>query len=127
KTTKGKTAKLYPIFESQNMYLLGGLHFYSVPMGTYKGSETKVMVKERDQVLDISTVDGDPICTHRVFDGKGKIIANTHHKRDTSSSLEEMMQLAIAYFTDGDKATQYLREIGRRLPRYTRDHLRVIL
>src|SRR5690606_24095175 len=25
-TTKGKTAKLYPIFESQNMYLLGGLH-----------------------------------------------------------------------------------------------------
>src|SRR5690606_1508158 len=24
-TTKGKTAKLYPIFESQNMYLLGGL------------------------------------------------------------------------------------------------------
>src|SRR5690606_4567329 len=31
-------------------------NFYSVPMGTYKGSETKVMVKERDQVLDISTV-----------------------------------------------------------------------
>src|SRR5690606_23346900 len=24
-TTKGKTAKLYPLFESQNMYLLGGL------------------------------------------------------------------------------------------------------
>jgi hypothetical protein len=38
-----------------------------------------------------------------------------------------MMLLATSYFTDKDMALQYLQKINRKLPRYIRDHLQVIL
>jgi len=102
-------------------------NFYSVPMGTYKGTGTQVIVKEKDGVLKIYGPDREPICTHRISSGKGQVIANTNHKRDTSKSLDQMMLSATSYFTDKDMAVRYLQKIARKLPRYTRDHLQVIL
>ena len=102
-------------------------NFYSVPMGTYKGTGTQVIIKEVADVLEIYTADQELICTHKISSKKGQFIANTNHKRDTSKSLDQMMLLAIAYFTDKDKAAQYLQKINRKLPRYLRDHLQVIL
>jgi hypothetical protein len=102
-------------------------NFYSVPMGTYKGTGTQVIVKEKDNVLEIYSTDQELICTHRISSGKGQFIANTNHKRDTSKSLEQMLLLAISYFSKEDMAAQYLQKINRKLPRYIRDHLQVIL
>ncbi len=38
-----------------------------------------------------------------------------------------MMLLATSYFTDKGMAVRYLQKINRKLPRYIRDHLQVIL
>jgi len=102
-------------------------NFYSVPMGTYKGTGTQVIVKEVADILKIYSSDQELICTHKISSKKGQLIANTNHKRDTSKSLDQMMLSATSYFTDKDMAVRYLQKIARKLPRYTRDHLQVIL
>ena len=102
-------------------------NFYSVPMGTYKGTGTQVTIKEVADILEIYSVDQELICSHTISFKKGQFIANTNHKRDTSKSLDQMILLATAYFTDKDKAAQYLQKINQKLPRYLRDHLQVIL
>ncbi len=102
-------------------------NFYSVPMGTYKGTGTQVIIKEIANVLEIYSSDQELICTHRISSKKGRFIANTNHKRDTSKSLDQMMLLTTSYFTDKDMAIQYLQKINQKLPRYLRDHLQVIL
>jgi len=102
-------------------------NFYSVPMGTYKGTGTQVIIKEVAGILEIYSSDQELICTHKISSKKGRFIANTNHKRDTSKSPDQMMLLATSYFTDKDMAVQYLKKINQKLPRYTRDHLQVIL
>jgi hypothetical protein len=102
-------------------------NFYSVPMGTYKGTGTQVIIKEVAGILEIYSVDQELICSHKISSKKGQFIANTNHKRDTSKSLDQMILLAAAYFTDEDRAAQYLQMINQKLPRYLRDHLQVIL
>jgi transposase len=102
-------------------------NFYTLPMGTYRASGTQVIVKERDNAIEIYNIKEELICTHQLSSQKGQIIANTSHRRDTSKSLANMMLETASCFTDQKKATGYLHKIKERLPRYTRDHLQVIL
>ncbi|MCF6333517.1 MAG: hypothetical protein L3J11_09565 [Draconibacterium sp.] len=67
------------------------------------------------------------ICTHKLSLLTGQAISNTNHKRDTSKSLDEMMQKAAGYFSDQNMAMDYFLKIKKELPRYTRDNLQVIL
>jgi transposase len=101
-------------------------NFYTVPMGTYKAEETIVILKENENTLEIYSIGNELICTHTLSLETGKIISNTNHKRDTSKTLEDMMQQVAAHFADQDLAMSYLQQIRKKLPRYTRDHLQVI-
>lgn len=102
-------------------------NFYTVPMGTYQGPETRVVVKEKDNTIEIYNPKNELICIHQLSSQTGQTIANTNHKRDTSISLEEMMSHTCACFTNQELALQYLQEIRDRHTRYTRDHLQAIL
>jgi hypothetical protein len=101
-------------------------NFYTVPMGTYKAEETMVILKEKENALEIFSVSNELICTHTLSLEAGKIISNTNHKRDTSKTLEDMMQQVAECFTDQKSAMSFLQQIRNNLPRYTRDHLQVI-
>lgn len=102
-------------------------NFYSVPMGTYKGTGTLVAIKEAAGILEIYSTGQELICSHKISSGKGQFIANTNHKRDTSKSLDQMILQVTACFTEGDKAARYLQKINLKLPRYLRDHLQAML
>jgi len=102
-------------------------NFYTVPMGTYQGPDSKVIVKENNEVLEIYDFNNTIICQHLISVDKGKTIRNTNHKRDTSKNLNEMMNQTVACFTNQDQAMDYLRKIKEALPRYIRDHLQVIV
>ncbi len=102
-------------------------NFYTVPMGTYRGSDSKVVVKEKENVLEIYNLKEELICSHQLCLEKGQTIANTNHKRDTSESIEKLMKQVIESFTDQVVAKKYLQQIKERLPRYVRDHLSAIL
>jgi hypothetical protein len=102
-------------------------NFYTVPSGTYQGSETQVIVKETEDGIQIYNQKQELLCTHQLSKLKGQTIINSNHRRDTSKSLDEMINQAIAYFTNESLASGYLNEIRKKLPRYTRDHLQVML
>jgi len=102
-------------------------NFYTLPMGTYQGTETRVIVKEKDNTIEIYNLKDELICLHQLSSQTGQTIANTDHRRDTSKSLQEMMSQTGSCFTNQELAMQYLQEIKGRHPRYTRDHLQMVL
>lgn len=102
-------------------------NFYTVPMGTYRGQETRVIVKEKENNIEIYNLREELICTHLLSSGKGQTIANTNHRRDTSKSLDDMMSETVIFFSNEILARDYLKKIKEKFPRYTRDHLQVIL
>ena len=102
-------------------------NFYTLPMGTYKGLGTQVIVKEINSILQIYSLQENLICTFPVSPLKGQTITNTNHRRDTSKSLDDMIGQTASYFTNKELAMGYLQQIRELLPRYTRDHLQVIL
>ena len=102
-------------------------NFYTVPMGTYKGPDSIVVIKDNNGVLEIYDSRNVLIATHKICTLQGQTIRNTDHKRDTSRSLDEMKHLTARCFNDTDAAMRYLEKIRQRLPRYSRDHYQVIL
>lgn len=103
-------------------------NFYTLPEGTYQGSDTKVMVREKDQYIYIYTSgeDNQLICSHHLSNEQGKTIINNHHRRDTSQSIDQMMEKMTGAFSDQKQAQDYLQAIRKQYPRYIRDHLLVI-
>ncbi len=101
--------------------------FYTVPMGTYQGDKTEVAVKINEGIIEIYSLNNEFICSHKISRLKGKTISNTSHRRDTSKSLNEMITQAAGCFTNRELAIKYFDQIREKLPRYTRDHLQVIL
>ena len=96
-------------------------------MGTYTGNETHVLIKGHEGRVEVYSTDKSLICSHKLSEEKGKTIINTDHRRDKSGSINEMMNAAAEYFNDTEKAVKYFKKIQEDLPRYTRDHLQVIM
>jgi transposase len=102
-------------------------NFYTLPMGTYQGPGTQVEAKENENILELYNLNGILICTHPISLQKGQTISNTNHRRDTSLSLKEMITETSKYFTDEELGLTYIWQIKAKYPRYTRDHLQVML
>ena len=102
-------------------------NFYTLPEGSYKGPGSFVMVKTQEDKIFIYDKDEQLITSHVISQEQGKTISNTHHKRDTSKSLDEMAQKIGEYFTDKLRIEEYLEKIHRKYPRYTRDHFQALL
>ncbi|MDA3883026.1 MAG: IS21 family transposase [Bacteroidales bacterium] len=102
-------------------------NFYTVPQGTYSAINTDVLVVEKDGCIEVYSIKNELITTHKISSLKGKIISNTNHRRDTSKSLDDMIQKTANSFTDSELAVKYILKIKNKVPRYTRDHLQVIL
>lgn len=102
-------------------------NFYTLPMGTYKGAGTQVIIKENNNSIEIYNLNNQLICTHQISSSIGQTITNTNHKRDNSKSLEQMINLATDCFSNQKTASEYILKIKMKLPRYLRDHLQIML
>jgi transposase len=102
-------------------------NFYTLPEGSYKGPGSFVMVKVEEGKIFIYDKNQQLITSHVISQGQGKTIINTHHKRDTSKSLDEMAQKIGEYFTDKSLIEDYLEKIRCKYPRYIRDHFQALL
>ena len=102
-------------------------NFYTLPEGTYKGPGSFVMVKTVEDKIFIHDKEQNLITSHVISQGQGKTIINTHHKRDTSKSLDEMAQKIRECFTDKSLIEDYLEKIRVKYPRYIRDHFQALL
>lgn len=102
---------------------------YTVPLGTYDGSDKVVHIQTSgDNRLIIRNEGSDhvlaehEICMHK----KGELIRNNNHGRDRTRGISEYIERVVGLFTDSELARQYLEEIRRRQPRYIRDQLQAI-
>lgn len=102
-------------------------NFYELPIGTYKGVGTQVYVREKDNVLEIYDLQKNLIHTYPISLLQGQNIRVTDRKRDTSKTLEEMTNQVYSNFTNKEQIMVFVKQIRNKYPRYTRDHLQVIL
>jgi len=102
-------------------------NFYELPIGTYKGAGTQVYVREKDNVLEIYDLQKNLIRSYPVSLLKGQNIRVADRKRDTSKTMEEMINQVYSHFTNKEQIMGYIKQIRNKYPRYTRDHLQVIL
>ncbi len=93
---ENKETKMYYVRKTNTIAYKS--NFYTLPMGTYQAEGIQVIVKEKDSTLEIYNLKEELICSHKLFFGKGQIIANTNHRRDTSKSLNEMMNQIVLFF-----------------------------
>lgn len=124
-TIENKDTKMYHVRKTNTIAYKS--NFYSLPMGTYQGQGTQVKVNETDSIIEITSLQGELICKHKLSLLTGQTVINNNHKRDTSKSLEELKQQITAWFTEKEMAMEYLNKIHKSYPRYTRDHLQAIL
>lgn len=123
-TIEIKNMKTYHVRKTNNIAYKS--NFYSLPIGTYKGPETLVNVKEINNSIEISNALNEFICTHKLSGLTGQTITNNNHKRDHSKSMELSMDELSNRFTDKGLAMQYLQNIQKGFPRYARDHWQAV-
>jgi len=96
---------------------------YSVPLDTYN-TQKEVRIEPLDGILQIQTVFGEPICEHRISNGRGLLIQNKSHTRDRSSGLDQMQDALDSLLEN--KATTFLQTIRTEKSRYARDQFKLI-
>ena len=96
---------------------------YSVPLDTYN-TQKEVRIEPLDGILQIQTVFGEPICEHRISNGRGLLIQNKNHTRDRSSGLDQMQDALDSLLEN--KATTFLQTIRTEKSRYARDQFKLL-
>lgn len=101
---------------------------YSVPLGTYDGTEKAVEVLE---VPGNTLVINDPetkqeLARHSISLEKGRLIKNNNHGRDRSKGINKYIETVAELFPHPLQAKEWLEEIRAKKPRYIRDQLQAI-
>ncbi|OGS72526.1 MAG: hypothetical protein A3F91_10090 [Flavobacteria bacterium RIFCSPLOWO2_12_FULL_35_11] len=94
---ENKETKMYHVRKTNTIAYKS--NFYTLPMGTYQADGIQVIVKEKGNMLEIYNLKEEFICSHALCFEKGQTIANTNHRRDTSKSLDEMMNQIVLFFS----------------------------
>jgi transposase len=101
-------------------------NFYTLPVGTYRGSDSVVFLLQENDLLIIHNNDKREIARHRISSIKGKLIFNNNHYRERSLKIKELMELLARNFSDPQGALEYLEKIREQNPRYVRDQVKII-
>ena len=102
-------------------------NFYTLPSGTYKDSQTRVFLKQREEVISIYDSNKTLLATHPLCIDRGKTIRNTDHQRDKSLSIEEMKIRLLELLGGSDAAVLFIDTLHKDKPRYVRDNFGYIL
>lgn len=118
------TEATYPV--RQDNAVLYKCNIYTVPEGTYNGRGTEVFITASVNEIVIKDIYGNHLCTHALCTGKGRIVANTNHRRDKSKTIDDMLLEVAMTFPDYDNALLYLEQIRKKKRRYARDQFLAI-
>jgi hypothetical protein len=97
---------------------------YSLPLGTYN-KEKEVKIETAEDKLIVWQAFGDYIITeHPLSHGKGQLIKNKNHYRNTENGINELFSM-MSNQLDG-LCDDFLSEIRKRKSRYVRDQYGLI-
>ena len=98
-------------------------NLYSVPLGTYKGPGTQVVVKTTGEEIILLDQNSHELCRHALSPLKGQKILQTDHFRDKQPAIAAMMDEFCAMMEDPQKAMDWVGQIRDHKPRYIRDQI----
>ena len=102
-------------------------NFYSLPIDTYEGVETIVLLEDKGHDLSIYTAQNELLATHKIPNEKGVYVRNTDHGRIKSKTIRKMHETLLYDLGNTPKAEKYLNRLEKDKPRYYHDNLRVML
>ena len=117
-------SNLYTVRKDNTISYKG--NFYTLPSGTYNGRGTQVNVVRENGFLVASSITNVILCSHAISTEKGKLVANTDHKRQKSDKLAQMLVSISLLFDDPALAIKFMENIRREKPRYLRDQLTLL-
>jgi len=99
---------------------------YSLPLGTYSpGLEVSVDIV--DNRLVIKDLFGDyVIAEHLLSMNKGELISNNNHRRDRTTSLDNLQNLLLTRFNGSENADVFIQQIRKLKPRHARDQFDLV-
>ena len=122
-----------PLTESENTYhvrkdnvISFKGNMYDIPVGTYQGPGTTVLVKVKERALEIYDHDAQLLANHAIAFGKGRTVRNTNNQRDTSQKVQHLIEEVSALFSNKPLAIIFLEHIHKEKPRYVRDQMMLI-
>jgi transposase len=101
-------------------------NFYTVPSGTYKGRESRVLVAQDNGQIIVSDLSGKEICRHYIAAGKGQKVKNTDHTRDKASAITELIDQVCILLDDPIKGQLLFSVMRTDRPRYIRDQVLIM-
>lgn len=102
-------------------------NYYSLPSGSYTGTDVWVLVKEQQEELTISDIQGDFIARHTIALGKGGSVLNSDHRRNKSGSLEQLEHEVSNLYSNTPYYKEFIEGLKEQKKRYLRDNLNILL
>jgi transposase len=97
---------------------------YSVPLGTY-GREKTVLLSVQDDKLHIMDRIAEPITTHEISRGRGRLVTLESHRRNKRGHIDELLNQTVALL--GEEFREYLTVLCQKRPRYVKEQLGVVI
>jgi len=101
-------------------------NFYSVPIDSYQGVGTQVLLRIKNEKLYIHSTDNQLIAEHRIPVGKGQYVHNRDHVRPKSKTLTQLHNTLLHDLGGTPLAQEYLKQLEQNKGRYYHDNIRVI-
>ena len=98
-------------------------NFYTLPLNTYQGSDTTVLLKTDTEKLYLYDKENKLLTTHVLCNERGQTVRNTDHRRDKSQSLEVLKAEVSELFKSVPLYEVFIEQLSVRKQRYLRDNL----
>ena len=99
---------------------------YTVPLGTYTPGRKVSLDVDGNKLIIRDNLDGYLIAEHTLSSGKGELVKNNNHRRDTSQKLDGIQEKLLKAFEYSDEAQVFLTQIRKLKARYARDQFSLI-
>lgn len=100
---------------------------YSVPLGTYEPGRM-LELKTQEGTLKLFSLDAHTlVAEHQVSTGRGQLVQNTNHLRDTSRNLDELQEDVLSAMGASPHCAEFLAGIRIEKRRYARDQFNLLL
>lgn len=121
KTTKRDEYKAYTVRKDNTINYRS--NFYSLPLGTYQGADSKVLLEEKEGEINLFDTGRQLLTTHKLSPGRGATIRNSDHGREKSQSLEVLKAEVESLMQHTEKAKMFIGLLVKEKKRYLRDNL----
>jgi transposase len=124
------TKKVYEAIVTRGVHkdntIFYGGNRYSVPLGTYSPGRQVALDVEGGRLAIRDAFNGYVIAEHELSKGRGELVKNNSHRRDTSTKLDAVHGALLGRFGGSAEAGIFLAQIRKLKPRYARDQFSLI-